>query len=1036
MSLKVTLYKRTDYFSSPEADNSDEINKLLDSKERSHKLEGMKKLIAMICKGQDVSKSFPAVVKNVIVKDTEVKKLVYIYLVHYAEVEPDSALLSINNFQKDLNDQNQLIRAQALRVMSSIRVKVITQIILLAIQKCVNDSSAYVRKAAAHAICKVFSLDPDTRDSLIEILQTLLNDRMPMVLGSAVSAFSEVCPERFDLIHPHFRKLCKMLADTDEWGQVAILNMMTRYGRDQFMDPDRKKEKKPKTPKPPKQGSDSDSDWSDEDDEDDDFFGIPQLDPDHRMLLNAVSPLLQSRNPSVVLAVTTLYFYLAPRMEAVKVAKSLSRLARSDRETSFVVLSTVASMAATRPKMFAPFVTDYFVDSVDPSYSRQLKLEILTYVANESNINKILREFNSYIHSDDKAFVASTIKAITRCAINIEEVTETCIHGLMAHLTHPNETVVAESVIALKKLLQLGSVEHTHIVGQLAKILDRLEDPSARASVTWVIGEYCEKVPLLAPDVFRVLAKGFVDEHDQVKLQILTLGAKLYLSNPEQTHLIFQYVLNLCKYDRNYDIRDRARLIRGTIYTDTLPAMRAHGKRLMFATKQPPEMERPSEERARFALGSLSHVVNHVVSGYDPIPDFPEERPDPSVRDTFVGPGADGAAGHASSPYGMAVGGEDAFYSDDESGSWTGSESGSWSGSESGSWTGSQSGSWSGSDDDGSGSWSSSEGEEEDQVPQAAAPTQSESSAISAPVPAPAATTSADLLGGLESLSIGETPVAVTAATVTAPVAAFAPSAAPLTAEPMPFIEDPLPGSADAAGASVVLAPVEHESQPLLSEVVGGGLSAEYKFVRRPSSYGEDKCTVKLTLVNHSANPLTNIDLDDSVSLSEVVGFPVIPQLQPGARTTVTVALSFESLSLPIQMAFTHSDAGPFKCHPLPPLLAEALNPFPVSAEKFEQLQAQLGGMNEETKSFSLPQAKLWEVAQVVVQNANVHVVSSDVDAGRFRFAGRTKLAEHPVLISIQVADLNSGAASLRLNSEDTILIARLGAALVRALSE
>jgi Adaptin N terminal region len=84
-------------------------------------------------------------------------------------------------------------------------------------------------------------LDPDTGDSLIEIMQTLLNDRIPMVLGSTVASFSEVCPDRFDLIHPHFRKLCKMIADTDEWGQVAILNMLTRYGRDQFVDPDRKK---------------------------------------------------------------------------------------------------------------------------------------------------------------------------------------------------------------------------------------------------------------------------------------------------------------------------------------------------------------------------------------------------------------------------------------------------------------------------------------------------------------------------------------------------------------------------------------------------------------------------------------------------------------------------------------------------------------------------------------------------------------------------------------------------------------------------
>ena len=47
-----------------------------------------------------MSKFFPDVVKNVVATSFEVRKLVYIYLVRYAEQEPDLALLSINTFQK------------------------------------------------------------------------------------------------------------------------------------------------------------------------------------------------------------------------------------------------------------------------------------------------------------------------------------------------------------------------------------------------------------------------------------------------------------------------------------------------------------------------------------------------------------------------------------------------------------------------------------------------------------------------------------------------------------------------------------------------------------------------------------------------------------------------------------------------------------------------------------------------------------------------------------------------------------------------
>ena len=52
-------------------------------------------------------------------------------------------------------------------------------------------------------------------------------------------AFEDVCPERIDLIHKNYRKLCNLLIDIDEWGQVAVIHMLTRYARTQFVDPNK-----------------------------------------------------------------------------------------------------------------------------------------------------------------------------------------------------------------------------------------------------------------------------------------------------------------------------------------------------------------------------------------------------------------------------------------------------------------------------------------------------------------------------------------------------------------------------------------------------------------------------------------------------------------------------------------------------------------------------------------------------------------------------------------------------------------------------
>ncbi|CAF1339302.1 unnamed protein product, partial [Didymodactylos carnosus] len=215
----------------------EDLKQMLDGNKDNLKLEAMRRIVGMIAKGKDAADLFPAVVKNVVSKNMEVKKLVYVYLMRYAEEQQDLALLSIATFQRGLKDPNQLIRASALRVLSSIRVPTIVSIMMLAIRDAVNDMSPYVRKTAANAIAKLYALDMDLKEELVIIIGKLLADKTILVNGSAVQAFEHVCPERIDLIHKNYRRLCNLLVDIDEWGQVVVLNMLTRYARSQFIDP-------------------------------------------------------------------------------------------------------------------------------------------------------------------------------------------------------------------------------------------------------------------------------------------------------------------------------------------------------------------------------------------------------------------------------------------------------------------------------------------------------------------------------------------------------------------------------------------------------------------------------------------------------------------------------------------------------------------------------------------------------------------------------------------------------------------------------
>ncbi|NXH62631.1 AP3B1 protein, partial [Rhabdornis inornatus] len=586
----------------------------------------------MIAKGKNASELFPAVVKNVASKNIEIKKLVYVYLMRYAEEQQDLALLSISTFQRALKDPNQLIRASALRVLSSIRVPIIVPIMMLAIKEASSDLSPYVRKNAAHAIQKLYSLDPEQKEMLIEVIEKLLKDRSTLVAGSVVMAFEEVCPDRIDLIHRNYRKLCNLLVDVEEWGQVVIIHMLTRYARTQFVSPWKVDEVVDEYNE--NNFYDSDEEQKEKDQK---LKTTYTMDQDHRLLLRNTKPLLQSRNAAVVMAVAQLYWHLAPKSEAGIVSKSLVRLLRSSREVQYIVLQNIATMSIQRKGMFEPYLKSFYVRSTDPTMIKTLKLEILTNLANEANISTLLREFQTYVKSQDKQFAAATIQAIGRCATNITEVADTCLNGLVCLLSNRDEIVVAESVVVIKKLLQTQPAHHGEIIKHMAKLLDNITVPVARASILWLIGEYCERVPKIAPDVLRKTAKSFTNEDDLVKLQILNLGAKLYLTNSKQTKLLTQYVLNLGKYDQSYDIRDRTRFIRQLIVpNEKSGALSKYAKKIFLAQKPAPLLESPFKDRDHFQLGTLSHTLNSRATGYLELSDWPEVAPDPSVRNVDV----------------------------------------------------------------------------------------------------------------------------------------------------------------------------------------------------------------------------------------------------------------------------------------------------------------------------------------------------------------------------------------------------------------
>uniref|UniRef100_A0A8D1AF72 AP-3 complex subunit beta n=2 Tax=Sus scrofa TaxID=9823 RepID=A0A8D1AF72_PIG len=969
----------------------DDLKEMLDTNKDSLKLEAMKRIVAMIARGKNASDLFPAVVKNVACKNIEVKKLVYVYLVRYAEEQQDLALLSISTFQRGLKDPNQLIRASALRVLSSIRVPIIVPIMMLAIKEAASDMSPYVRKTAAHAIPKLYSLDSDQKDQLIEVIEKLLADKTTLVAGSVVMAFEEVCPERIDLIHKNYRKLCNLLIDVEEWGQVVIISMLTRYARTQFLSPTQNESLLEENPEKAFYGSEEDE-AKGPGSEEAAATTLPArkpyvMDPDHRLLLRNTKPLLQSRSAAVVMAVAQLYFHLAPKAEVGVIAKALVRLLRSHSEVQYVVLQNVATMSIKRRGMFEPYLKSFYIRSTDPTQIKILKLEVLTNLANETNIPTVLREFQTYIRSMDKDFVAATIQAIGRCATNIGRVRDTCLNGLVQLLSNRDELVVAESVVVIKKLLQMQPAQHGEIIKHLAKLTDNIQVPMARASILWLIGEYCEHVPRIAPDVLRKMAKSFTAEEDIVKLQVINLAAKLYLTNSKQTKLLTQYVLSLAKYDQNYDIRDRARFTRQLIVpSEQGGALSRHAKKLFLAPKPAPVLESSFKDRDHFQLGSLSHLLNAKATGYQELPDWPEEAPDPSVRNVEVPEWTKCSSREKRKEK------EKPFYSDSEgeSGPTESADSDPESESESDSKSSSESGS--------GGSSSESDNEDQDEDEEKGRSSESDQS---------------EEEGKKRQMKKRKK----------VPEGQEGGSSS-----------DEGSDSSSSSSESEMTSETEEE-QELLHRVAGEGLAVDYTFSRQPFSGDPHMVSVHIHFSNSSDTPIKGLHvgtpkLPAGISIQE---FPEIESLAPGESATAIMGINFCDSTQAANFQLC-TQTRQFYVSIQPPV-GELMAPVFMSENEFKKEQGKLTGMNEITEKLTLPDTCRSDhiVVQKVTATANLGRVPCGT-SDEYRFAGRTLTSGSLVLLTLDARP--TGAAQLTVNSEKMVIGTMLVKDVVQALTQ
>jgi AP-1 complex subunit beta-1 len=253
----------------------------------------------------------------------------------------------------------------------------------------------------------------------------------------------------------------------------------------------------------------------------------------------------------------------------------LVTLVSSAAEVQYVALRNIDLLLQKQPDILSKEMRVFFCKYNDPNYLKMQKLEIMVRIANDKNVEQLLAELKEYALEVDMDFVRRSVKAIGQVAIKIESASEKCVNTLLDLINTKVNYVVQEAIVVIKDIFRKYP-GYEGIIPTLCQCIDELDEPNARASLIWIVGEYAEKISN-AGDILASFVDAFAEEFTQVsrqhsssesipaanshqtQLQILTAVVKLFLKKPDQAQGLVQKVLQAATAENdNPDIRDRA----------------------------------------------------------------------------------------------------------------------------------------------------------------------------------------------------------------------------------------------------------------------------------------------------------------------------------------------------------------------------------------------------------------------------------------------------------------------------------------------
>lgn len=530
------------YFTESRKGEVNELRTLLRNfsteRDPKRKRDIIKKVIAYMTLGIDVSRLFSEMMLAIETRDLVIKKMVYLYLVNYARSHPELAQMCTNTLQKDCGNEDPMVRGLALRALCGLQLPEMVEYISEPLRRSLSDGHAYVRKTGVMGILKLYRLNPVAfeESSFVDILYDMLRDPDASVVSNCIIVLNEVMQHspnggmainRAIMLH-----LLNRIGEFSEFSVVQVLDLVPRY--------------------------------------------IPANDEEAYQIMNLLDPVLGRYSPGAVIATIRAFWSMAEtvggndegamKRQIVTRCKAplVTLISSCSSELGYSLLKHAEALIDAVPCVFDDEYRQFFIKYNEPTHIKYLKIGILPKLANPDNAPDIVAELAECVNDMNVKLSRLSVRSMTSIACR-DTGGPGCAESIARRLVEMLDLIVphicSEAGTALASVLRKHPSLKPIIAPPLSRGLKYIDEPSGKASIVFMLGE-CGDIVNEAPYALEKLIDSYDDIKDStIKIALLSSTMKLFYQRAPEVQQMLGRVLAKATDDvSSQDLHDRALL--------------------------------------------------------------------------------------------------------------------------------------------------------------------------------------------------------------------------------------------------------------------------------------------------------------------------------------------------------------------------------------------------------------------------------------------------------------------------------------------